>query len=87
MCGAKKTATTIYYPKTIKLSKTAYTYTGKAIKPKVTVKDSKGKTISSSNYTVSYKSNTKVGKATVTVTFKGNYTGTISKTFIIWKLR
>ena len=81
-CGKTKEKT-IARIDTIKLSKTAYTYTGKAIKPKVTVKDSKGKTISSSNYTVSYKSNTKVGKATVTVTFKGNYTGKKTLTFKI----
>ena len=83
ICGDVSNTTTIYCPKTIKLSKTAYTYTGKAIKPTVTVKDSNGKTISSSNYTVSYKNNTKVGKATVTVTFKGNYTGRKTLTFKI----
>ncbi len=33
------------------------------------------------DYTVSYKNNTKAGTATLTVTGKGNYTGTASKTF------
>ncbi|MGN0654843.1 MAG: fibronectin type III domain-containing protein, partial [Oscillospiraceae bacterium] len=83
VCGYKKTATTIYYPKTATLSYSSKTYTGKALKPTVTVKDSKGKTISSKYYTVSYKNNTNVGKATITITFKGNYIGKITKTFTI----
>ena len=83
VCGAKKTASAIYYPKTITLSGRSFTYTGKAIKPTVTVKDSNGKTISSKYYTVSYKNNTNVGKATVTITFKGNYSGTKALSFTI----
>ncbi len=59
-----------------------YTYTGKAIKPKVTVKY-KGKTVSTKNYTVSYKNNKNVGVGTITVTGKGSYTGSVSKTFKI----
>ena len=35
------------------------------------------------DYTISYKNNTNVGTASVTVTGKGNYTGTISKSFTI----
>ncbi|MFR5876506.1 MAG: GH25 family lysozyme [Eubacterium sp.] len=84
VCGAVKTKSTIYYPKTITLSSTSYTYNGKAKKPSVTVKDSKGKKISASNYTVSYSSGRKnVGKYTVTIKFKGNYSGTVKKTFTI----
>jgi hypothetical protein len=49
----------------------------------VKVSDSKGKTIPAKYYTVTYKNNTKVGKATVTVKFKGKYTGTIKKTYTI----
>ncbi|MCM1114614.1 MAG: hypothetical protein NC397_03870 [Clostridium sp.] len=84
VCGTKKSSTTIYYPKTITLSTTSYTYDGKAKKPSVTVKDSKGKKISASNYTVSYASGRKnVGQYTVTIKFKGNYSGTVKKTFTI----
>lgn len=83
VCGYKKTATTIYYPKTVTLSYTVKTYTGKAIKPTVTVKDSKGKVVDSKYYTVSYKNNTNVGKATVTIDFKGNYSGTKTLNFTI----
>ncbi|MDE6413538.1 MAG: InlB B-repeat-containing protein, partial [Eubacterium sp.] len=83
VCGAS-TKTTIYSPKTITLSKTSYVYNGKAQKPTVTVKDSKGKKIATSNYTVTYPSGRKnVGKYTVTIKFKGNYSGTVKKTFTI----
>ncbi|MDE6412954.1 MAG: fibronectin type III domain-containing protein, partial [Eubacterium sp.] len=82
ICSAT-TKTTIYYPKTITLSKTSYVYNGKAQNPSVTVKDSKGKKIAASNYTVKYINNKNVGKATVTITFKGNYSGTVKKTFTI----
>ena len=82
-CGEKK-STVIYYPKTIKLSTTSYTYNGKEKKPSVTVKGSDGKVISSSNYTVTYASGRKnVGKYKVTIKFKGNYSGTVIKYFKI----
>lgn len=59
------------------------TYTGKAFEPAVTVKRN-GKTLrKGTDYTVSYKNNTKPGKATVTVKGKGNYTGGVSTTFAI----
>ncbi len=84
VCGAKKSTTTIYYPKTISLSATSYTYDGKVKKPSVTVKDSKGKKIAASNYTVTYASGRKnVGTYKVTIKFKGNYNGTATKTFKI----
>ena len=68
---------------TIKLSKTSYTYDGKAKKPTVKVLNSKGKVLKSSNYTVKYSNNVKAGKATVTIKFKGKYTGTIKATYTI----
>lgn len=67
----------------VTLSKTSYKYNGKAKKPAVTVKNSKGNKIDPSNYIVTYSSNKNVGKATVTVSFTGKYTGTIKKTFTI----
>lgn len=66
-------------PETVKLSKTSYTYDGKAKKPSVTIKDSNGKTVNKKYYTVSYSNNKKVGQATVKVTFKGKYKGTVLK--------
>ena len=81
-CKATKTAT-IYKANKISLSKTAYTYNGKAQKPTAIVKDSNGKTISNKNYTVSYANNQNPGKATAKITFKNEYSGTINKTFDI----
>ena len=68
----------------VSLNKTSYTYTGKAIKPKITVTYNKKK-VSASYYKVSYKNNTKVGTATVTVKFSGKYKGTVTKKFTIKK--
>ena len=84
-CGVTNGTSTIYAPKTIALSSTSYAYDGKMKKPTVTVKDSKGKTISSSKYKVTYSSGRKnVGKYTVKVTFKSKYySGSMSKTFTI----
>ncbi len=57
--------------------------TGKALKPSVQVKLN-GKVLKNrTDYTVSYKNNKNAGKATVTVKFKGNYTGTKTGSFII----
>ncbi|MDO5293709.1 MAG: fibronectin type III domain-containing protein [bacterium] len=59
------------------------TYTGKAIKPSVTVKYKKTKLKNGKDYTVSYRNNVKTGKATITIKGKGNYTGTKKVTFKI----
>ncbi len=85
VCGYVSKTTTVYYPKTIKLSTTSYTYNGKTKKPSVTVKDSKGNTLKKdTDYTVKYESGRKSpGKYTVTVTFKGKYTGTKKLYFTI----
>lgn len=68
----------------IALAGTNFAYTGKAIAPAVTVKDSKGAVVAASNYTVSYTNNLNPGTATVTITFKGDkYAGSVRKTFTI----
>lgn len=59
----------------LKLKKSSYTYTGKPIKPTVTVKVQGGKKLAKKYYTISYKNNKKVGIATVTVKGKGKYKG------------
>ena len=67
----------------VTLSTSTYAYDGKAKKPGVTVKLN-GKTLKNgTDYTVSYSNNTKVGTATVKITGKGNYTGSVSKTYSI----
>ena len=63
---------------TSKLSSNNYTYNGKIQKPSVIVKDSKGNTLKlNKDYTAVYSdANSKnIGKYTVTIKFKGNYSG------------
>lgn len=82
----KKTLSTAIIPKisSVKLSSNTFTYNGKTIKPSVIVKDSKGKKINNSNYTIAYSKGRKnVGNYKVTIKFKGNYSGTVNKTFTI----
>ena len=64
---------------------TTYTYTGSTITPVPTVKYGNTTLASGTDYTVSYSNNVNEGTATVTITGKGNYTGTINKTFVIEK--
>ena len=67
----------------VTLSTSTYAYDGKTKTPSVTVKVN-GKTLKKdTDYTVSYSNNTKVGTAKVTITGKGNYTGSVSKTYSI----
>ena len=84
VCGAEQTEV-IYAAKTIKLSKTSMTYNGKKQKPSVTIMDAAGKKLKNgTDYKVTYPKKTQnVGKYTVTVKLKGNYTGTVKKTFTI----
>ena len=67
------------------LTKATYTYNGKVQRPGVTVKDSKGKALKNgTDYTVTYPKGMKnVGKYTVKVTLKGNYSGSKSMTYNI----
>lgn len=59
------------------------TYTGTAITPSVTVKDGATTLVKDTDYTMSYSNNVNVGTATVTITGKGNYSGTKEVTFTI----
>ncbi len=54
-------------------------YTGEAIEPKLTVSFEGKKLILNEDYTVSYKNNTKIGTATVTVKGIGEYSNITSK--------
>ena len=58
-------------------------YSGKAITMRVTVKNGSTPLILNKDYTVSYKNNKNVGTASVVIKGKGNYTGTVTKTFKI----
>ena len=69
--------------KKAKLTVSDRTYTGKALRPKVTVKLGSTVLTKSTSYTVTFKNNKNIGKATVIVKGKGAYTGTVKKTFKI----
>lgn len=75
--------TVISKPAKFTLSATKYTYSGKAFKPAVIVKDGKSAVIPASNYTVTYSNNKNVGTASVKIVFKGNFSGTKTLSFTI----
>ena len=83
-CGQIIDSRRIPQIKNVKLAYTSCTYNGTAKKPGVTVYDVDGNTLNKTEYTVSYKNNTASGTAGVTVTFKGNYAGRITATFVIY---
>ncbi|MBD5169927.1 MAG: leucine-rich repeat protein [Oscillibacter sp.] len=60
------------------------TYSGAAQTP-ATVQDGETALVEGTDYEIAYSNNTNAGTATVTVTGKGNYTGTVTKTFTIEK--
>ena len=62
-----------------------YKCTGSEIKPKINVfkNDDDTRLTEGKDYTVSYSDNINAGTGTIKVTFMGNYTGSISKTFKI----
>ena len=63
------------------------TYTGKEIKPNPLVVGNREYLQKGRDYTLAYSNNVKPGKAKVTITAKGLYYGTFSKTFTIEKAR
>lgn len=75
----------IYRPKSFALSTIKYTYSGGVKTPSVIIKDSKGNALKKgTDYNVSYSSSRKyVGKYSVKITFKGNYSGTKTLYFTI----
>lgn len=85
ICSSVKSTKKIAKISSVTLSDKSYTYNGKVKTPTVTVKDSNGKVLKKgTDYTVKYSNGRKnVGQYTVTVTFKGNYSGTKKLTFKI----
>lgn len=69
----------------VSLAVSAQTYSGAEQKPELTVKNKvTGVALTAgTDYEVAYTNNINAGTATVTITGKGNYKGTISKTFAI----
>ena len=58
-------------------------YTGKSLRPTVIVKDGSKRLKNGTDYTLTYKNNKMVGKASVVITGKGRYSGSVSKSFSI----
>ena len=58
-------------------------FTGSPVEPELTVTDGETKLVKTTDYTVSFESNTVPGTAKATITFTGNYSGTAEKTFVI----
>ncbi len=67
----------------ITLSQYSYDYDGTAKKPSVVVKDCNGIVISDDNYDVVYSGNVEIGTGKVAVNFKNEYSGSVSKEFVI----
>ena len=68
---------------TVSLSIATYSFDGKVKTPSVTVKLGSTALRNGIDYVVSYSNNKNVGKATVVITGKGLYAGTITRTFVI----
>ena len=81
-------ATVAISPKTltedmVALESLSFIYDGNAKEPVVTVADGEPSILSENDYDVAYSDNVELGTAAVTVTGRGNYTGTVVKTFEI----
>ena len=81
--------TKIFYVVPAEISKASvtmddtYLYTGYAIKPEPVLKFKSAKLVKGTDYTLSYKNNTSKGTATVTITGKGNFKGSVTRNFKI----
>ena len=84
MCGKIFDSQIIYRPKKLVLSRKVFSYNGKVQRPDVVVKDAKGVTIPEEYYKGKYaKGSKKAGVYTVTVVFKGRYSGKMSADYKI----
>ncbi len=80
LCKVVASKKAVYKVSKVTISATKFTYNGKVQRPKVVVKDSQGKNLSSAYYTVTYSSGSKnAGTYKVVVKLKGYYSG--SKVF------
>ena len=77
----------IYKASNFRLSFDSATYTGKGQIPSVIIKDSKGENINGSDYSLTWsnKNSKTPGTYTVTITFKGNYSGSKTLSYKIVK--
>lgn len=86
--GANAKATYNLSGFTVTMANDGFVYTGSAIKPNVTIVDPDGiKLTKGVDYSLTYSNNIRKGKAKVTITMMGDYTGSAYVTYIIggWK--
>lgn len=85
VCGKVIKTVPIYQIKTINIPASSYTYSGYAKTPAVEIKDRNGNVLKKDrDYTVTYDNTRKsVGRYAIKISLKGNYSGTITKTFDI----
>lgn len=73
---------------TVTLAETSFAYTGSAIEPPLTIQYQGATLTQNVDYTVTYSpGNVEPGEVTMTITGKGNYTGSVTKTFSITQNR
>lgn len=85
-CSCGKILSTVTIPKigNVQLSQKTFVYNKKMQRPTILVKDAAGKVIGVANYRVVYAAGSqKVGTYQVTITFTGNYAGTMKLTYQI----
>lgn len=70
---------------TITLENTSYNYDGTEKTPSVTVANGNSVLVNGLDYSISYSNHRNAGKATVTISGIGNYTGSVTKNFTISK--
>ena len=84
LCQKVRSTTEIPHPENITLSSTEFVYNGSVHTPTVTVTDRTGAVIPDTDYTVTYADGrVAAGQYDVTITFKNNYSGTVTRTFTI----
>ena len=84
ICGDEVPGEVITRIDSVALTVSKVNYNGKACTPGVIVKDADGKTLTKGvDFTVGYKNNINPGKALVTVSFIGDYDGTVARNFVI----
>lgn len=71
---------------TCELAKESFVYNGNVKKPAVTLKYGKKTLVNKRDYTVKYSENPIAGTQKITITGKNNYTGTITKNYVIYGL-
>lgn len=82
-CGYEDSTEQILAP-SVDLSKATYTYSGKVKRPSIIFEGENGGKTSTKNYDVKYLSDGKsIGKHSILITLKGNYSGSLRKTYII----